>query len=393
MRFGMGRRGLLALTAVATVVMTAALAAAALGAARAGTVKIGVIQTASGPQSTNFQLASQAVAAAVAYVNKTNLAGRKIAIVNADDGADPRTAADACNRLVNQDGVSIVIGFESTPARAACDPILAQKSIPYIAGQPSAGDFCPANMFLVGTIPNQQDGPLVNALYKQGHRKFYFVGSNFSSAKTTASLLGKLLEAKSGASLAGTSYEPFGTTDWSAEIAKIASSGADTIFDTIIGNDDIAFWKQVANDPRVSKLARVDPLLSSAQVSALGADAAGIYSSNSWIQSLKTKGNKLYLQWLTKKFGSKAQPDPQGAHMWDAVIIAATALKKAGTTDGAVLTRTIASLRVVGAGGIATYQARNKGFLVLPVFVSQVTSAGDFKLVAGYSHVFPLPSC
>lgn len=393
MRFGIRRRGLLALAAVGAAVATAALATGALGAPSAGTVKIGVIQTASGPQSTNFTLASQAVAAAVAYVNKSNLAGRKIAIVNADDGADPRTAADACNRLVNQDGVSIVIGFESTPARAACDPILMKKDIPYIAGQPSAGDFCPANMFLVGTIPNQQDGPMVNALYKHGHRKFYFVGSNFSSSKTTANYLDKILKAKSGAALVGASYAPFGTSDWSAEIAKVAASGADTIIDTIIGNDDIAFWKQVANDPRVSKLARVDPLLSSAQVKALGSDATGIYSSNSWIQSLKTKGNKLYLQWLTKKFGSKAQPDPQGAHMWDAVIIAATALKKAGTTNGAALTRTISSLRVAGAGGIVTYQPNNKGFLVLPVFVSQVTAKGDFKLVAGYSHVYPLPSC
>lgn len=393
MRFGMGRRGLLALTAVVTAVATAVLAASALGAQRAGTVKIGVIQTASGPQSTNLQIANQAVAAAVAYANKTNLAGTKIAIVNADDGADPRTAADACNRLVNQDGVSIVIGFESTPARAACDPILATKSIPYIAGQPSAGDFCPANMFLVGTIPNQQDGPLVNYLYKKGHRKFYFVGSNFSSGKTTAALLGKLLKAKSGASLLATSFEPFGTSDWSAEIAKIASSGADTIFDTIIGNDDIAFWKQVANDPRVSKLARVDPLISSAQVSALGSDATGIYSSNSWIAGLKTKGSKLYLQWLTKKYGKNALPDPQGAHMWDAVLIAAAALKKTGSSDGAKLTRAISSLRLAGASGIITYQPKNKGFLVLPVFVSQVAANGDFKLVAGYSHVFPLPSC
>lgn len=394
MRFGMRRRGALALTVVAAAVVTSVLAASAPAAHRAGTVKIGVIQTASGPQSTNFQLASQAVAAAVAYVNQTNLAGTKIGIVNADDAADPRTAADACNRLVNQNGVKIVIGFESTPARAACDPILMAKNIPYIAGQPSAGDFCPTNMFLVGTIPNQQDGPLVNYLYKKGHRKFYFVGSNFSSGKTTATLLANLLKAKQGAELVGTSFEPFGTSDWSAEIAKIAASGADTIVDFIIGDDDIAFWKQVANDPRVSKLSRVDPLISSAQAKALGGDATGIYSSNSWIQSIKTKGNKLYLQWLTKKFGKKAQPDPQGAHLWDAVLIAATALKQAGSTDGAKLTSTIASLRLTtSASGIITFQPKNKGFLVLPVFISQIAANGQFKLVAGYSHVYPLPSC
>jgi urea transport system substrate-binding protein len=394
MRFGMRRRSLLFVAVTAALVATASvLAATALAAPRATTVKIGFVQTASGAQSTNSQLASQAVAAAVAYVNKVNLAGAKIQIVSADDAADPRTAADACNRLVNQDGVKVVIGFESTPARAACDPFLTAKNIPYIAGQPSAGDFCPANMFLVGTIPNQQDGPLVNYLYKKGHRSVYFVGSDFSSGHTTATLLDKLLKAKSGASLAGTSFEPFGTSDWSAEIAKIAASGADTIFDTIIGNDDISFWKQVANDPRVSKLARVDPLLSTAQVSALGSDATGIYSSNSWIQTLKTKGNALYLQWLTKKFGTKALPDPQGAHLWDAVLVAATAIKKAGSTDGAKLTSTIASLKLTGAGGIVTYQPKNKGFLVLPVFISQVGSDGSFKLVAGYSHVYPLPSC
>ena len=60
--------------------------------------------------------ATQGLQAALAYVNKNNVAGRTIKVFYADDAATPTTAADVCNRLVNQTHVNAIVGFESTPS-------------------------------------------------------------------------------------------------------------------------------------------------------------------------------------------------------------------------------------------------------------------------------------
>src|SRR3954468_13952773 len=63
---------------------------------------IGWVTGFTGSQATNAASATQGLQAALAYVNKNNVAGRTIKVYYADDAATPTTAADVCNRLINQ---------------------------------------------------------------------------------------------------------------------------------------------------------------------------------------------------------------------------------------------------------------------------------------------------
>jgi urea transport system substrate-binding protein len=351
--------------------------------------KIGFIATSTGSQATNFELARQGILAAGRVVNQRNLAGRPLTITFTDDGGSPQGAADACNRLVNQAHVQAIIGFESTPARAACNPYLLPKNIPYIAGQPSAGDFCPTNMFLTGFIPNQQIGTMIKYLKKKGVSTVYFVGNNFSSAKTAAAAL----QAGMGDGVLGTSYEPFGTTDWSGEISKIASSKAQAIVDILVGNDEVAFWKAVANDPRVSGLVKFDPLLTTALAKATGSAINGVYTVNTYLPALPSKQNAYYKATLAKRFGSKATPDAQSVELWSAVMVLAKALKSAGSTDGAKVIAALGKTSITGPSGKITYSPTSKGFSTQTVFVGQADANGNFKVLASYGKIAPVPTC
>lgn len=351
--------------------------------------KLGFIATSTGSQATNFELARQGILAAGRIVNQRNLAGQPFTLTFADDGGSPQGAADACNRLVNQNHVQAIIGFESTPARAACDPYLLQKNIPYIAGQPSAGDFCPTNMFLTGFIPNQQIGTMVKYLKKKGVKTVYFVGNNFSSAKTAAAAV----QAGLGKGLLGTSYEPFGTTDWSGEISKIAASKAQAIVDILVGNDEVSFWKAVANDPRVSGLVKFDPLLTSALAKATGPAINGVYTVNTYLPALPGKANQYYKQTLTKRFGSKATPDAQSVELWTAVMVLAKAVKTANSTNGAKVIAALSRTSITGPSGTITYSPTSKGFSTQTVFVGQADASGNFKVLADYPKIPPVPTC
>src|SRR5262245_57128975 len=119
-----GRRTVTAVLALA--VLAGALAAAASSSRGASTepYTIGWVSGLTGSQATNSASATQGLQAALANVNKNNLAGRTIKVYYADDAATPTTAADVCNRLINQKHVDAIVGFESTPSQAACNTYL-----------------------------------------------------------------------------------------------------------------------------------------------------------------------------------------------------------------------------------------------------------------------------
>src|SRR5215469_4592602 len=124
-----GRRTMTAVLALA--VLAGALAATAVSAHKAAPTPytIGWVTGFTGSQATNAASATQGLQTALAIVNKTNAAGRPIKV---DDAADPATASNDCNRLVNQTHVQAILGFESTPSTAACDTYLQPGNIPYI---------------------------------------------------------------------------------------------------------------------------------------------------------------------------------------------------------------------------------------------------------------------
>ena len=107
----------------------------------------------------------------------------------ADDAATPTTAADVCNRLVNQKHVDAIVGFESTPSQAACNTYLTNNKMPYVLAQTStSGSICLDNYFSLANVGNQQVNPLVDYLtHKLGTKKIYIVASDFSSGSLGAS--------------------------------------------------------------------------------------------------------------------------------------------------------------------------------------------------------------
>jgi ABC-type branched-subunit amino acid transport system substrate-binding protein len=362
------------------------------GGSSGDTFKVGFVTPATGAQATDFQASKQGVEAAVAMVNQKNLARRKLEVVTADDANDPRTAGQACNRLVNQEHVQAIVGFESTPNRSACNAVLAAKHIPYVAGQPSAGDYCPSNMFLDGLIPNQLFIPLVDTLSSKGSKKVYFIGNNFSSAKATEKFLSKALPAK-GISLVGSSYESFGTTDWSSDLSKVIASKADTLIITNVGGDEVSLWKQVASDPRTAKLTRVDPLLTSGVAKATGPAIDGVMTVNSYYDNLDFPGNSAYKSAVSSKFGGKAQTDSQGAHLWDAVLALGTAIGKADSTDGTKIIQALSSTSIDGARGKIAFTPTGKGFVTATAYVGESTADGGATIIKTYKDLAPQPSC
>lgn len=101
--------------------------------APAATVKIGVITSLTGPAAAFGQAHKNGYAIALEELNaKGGVKGKPIELVYYDDQSRPDQAVQGVNKLVDRDGVSIILGAYSSESTRAIVPAVTQKQIPLL---------------------------------------------------------------------------------------------------------------------------------------------------------------------------------------------------------------------------------------------------------------------
>ena len=386
-----GRRLVTAALVLAVIAGTAAATGLSARTAATPPYTIGWVTGFTGSQATNAASATQGLQAALAYVNKNNVAGRQIKVFYADDAATPTTAADVCNRLVNQTHVNAILGFESTPSTAACDTYLTGGNLPYVLAQTStSGSLCLPNYFSLATVGNQQVNPLINYLTKNGSKKIYVVASDFSSGHVGAGQVAAQATAD-GATVVGTSYEPLGTTDFSSDISKIAAAQPDTVVDILVGSDETAFYKQFKTDPRSTGIKTGSFLMDDGIAAAIGGKLLnGTVVSTAYFKDNPSKGNQQFVNALTKKYGDKAQVSGAAAAAWDGIFMLAHALKNAKSTSGPDVIAALMNGKTSGPRGDLAFH--NRHYVSLTAYVVVEQADGSAKVVTKAQRITPIPA-
>ncbi len=386
-----GRRALAAILMLAVLFGAVASTGAAARKAAPAPYTIGWVTGFTGSQATNAASATQGLQAALAYVNKHNVAGRTIKVFYADDAADPVTAGNVCNRLVNQTHVQAILGFESTPSTAACETYATAASLPYVLAQTStSGSLCLPNYFSLANVGNQQVNPLMSYLTKTGTKKIYVVASDFASGHVGQAAVTQQAQAD-GASVVGTSYEPLGTTDFSSDISKIAAAQPDTVIDILVGSDETAFYKQFKTDPRSKGIRTASFLMDDGIAAAVGGQLLqGTIVSTGYFKDNTDKGNQQFVAALQKKYGSKAEISGAAAAAWDGVFVLAHALKDAKSIAGADVISSLLTGKSSGPRGDLSF--KNRHYVSLTTYIVQEQKDGTAKLIAKAQRITPIPA-
>jgi branched-chain amino acid transport system substrate-binding protein len=350
--------------------------------------RVGWVLSLSGVGSAYADQAQQAMQLALDEINAKDRAGRKITVITVDDATDPKTSADVCSRLVLQDKVQAIIGQQPTPARVACNQFAQKAGIPYLSASYGAGDLCIPNLFSIGPVPNQLNNPMLDYLVSVGLKKVFLIGSDYSGPRAAAAGSEKFLKENGGQAL-GPAFVATGSTDFSPEIAKIASSKPDAILEMIVGTDGPTFHKQITNDPRASGIVQADLFLTEAGAKALGKAATGTLVSGGYLSTLDTDENKAFVDGLRKKFGDKAKPDLWGVFAYNALYVLADAVKSAGTDEKAIMAA-IGKASFTGPNGPISIE---NNYTKQTAYIGKVDDAGVIKVIKNMGQVAPQLIC
>lgn len=235
------RRTMLALT------LATGLTAPGLALAADDTIKIGVLATFEGPFTVLGQDGLRGALTAVDEMKGT-VAGKKIEIIQGSSDASPDSAVRAARKLVEQDGVKVLVGpLSGDEGLAVKDYAKTHPEVTFANGASAAQDTTlrdPApNFFRFGTDGAQWMAGLgTYAFNEKGYKKVATVAEDYSFPYTQ--VFGFMAEfCKAGGHVPSKSWVPIGNKDFSSVIAAIPDD-VDAIYVALGGADGVNFLSQ-----------------------------------------------------------------------------------------------------------------------------------------------------
>lgn len=327
--------------------MLLSVAVAIANPALAQDVKIGLVAALSGDSALSGEAITRGLTVAIDEVNAKGgvLGGRKLVLVRRDDESNPAKGQLAARELIEKEKVAVVFGGIDTPVSAALVGVMHELKTPYM-GVWAAGTNITNNgrnpnfMFRVSAVDDRVDVGMLK-----------YAQTTFKSQKPGAMLVNnpwgesnlKGLEKASAAlkiSLAGLEKYNAADSDTTPQLTRLKSAGADSII--LVGNAAVAAQVMKSLD----RMGWNVPVVSHWGISGGRFDelAGPRYKDVHFVQTYSffgkqsPTGEKL-LGELKKRFPSVKGPAdvlaPVGvANSYDALMLTALALNKAGSTDG-----------------------------------------------------------
>ncbi|MWC30142.1 urea ABC transporter substrate-binding protein [Paenibacillus sp. MMS18-CY102] len=299
------------------------------------TIKVGILHSLSGTMAISEVSVKDAEMMAIDEINaKGGVLGKKIEPVIEDGASDWPTFAEKARKLISEDKVTTVFGGWTSASRKAMLPVFEElNGLLWYPVQYEGLEQSP-NIFYTGATTNQQIVPAVSWLLENRGKKFYLLGSDYVFPRTANKIIKEQLKAEGG-ELVGEEYTPLGHTDYSTIITKIKEAKPDVVFNTMNGDSNVAFFKQLKDAGITSKdLTTLSVSVAEEEIRGIGADVlAGHLAAWNYYQTTDTPQNKTFVDNYKKKYGAdRVTADPIEAG-YDAVYLWAAAVEKAGSTD------------------------------------------------------------
>ena len=345
-------------------------------AADAGdSIKVGAAFELTGNVANYGKSTNEGLKLAIDEINKAGgVNGKQISLVESDNKSEPAESGNSVTKLITQDKVVAVVGPATSGCVNAATPISTANKIPHIAPCATAPNITNDNgkvkefVFRACFIDPFQGQVMAvfadKTLKVKNVAIFYDSSSDYS--KGLAEVFQKTLEGKGGKIVAKEAF--LGKdVDFKAALTKLKASNPEAIY--IPG-----YYEEVSKIIKQAREMGINcPLIGSdGWESPKLAEIAGKDALKNcyYISAFNAKDEDKSVQDFIKKFKEKYQKDPDIFAMqgYNAGLILADALKRAGTTDGTKVAKAIAETKDLPvASGKLTFDANHNP--VMPALV------------------------
>jgi len=352
-------------------------ASAWLGSGHAAdTIKIGFHAPLTGFAASDGKSASEGAQLAVEQINAAGgINGKMLELIVYDDQAKPAQAIPIANKLIGQDHVVIgVSGSYSGPTRSAAG-VFQEARIPYISAYAihpditRAGDFVFRTSFL-GEIQGRGGAKLVGDIL--GKKKVVIITLQNDFGKSLADGF-KSKAADYGIEIINEYEYSMKDRQFGSIVAKVKADNPDAIY---------ASGYYFTAGPLVSQLRTAGvtvPIIgqegydSQKFIEIAGPASEGVIITTSLDRDSDVPETRNFIMDFEKKAGFKADMVAASAHT--AILVAADALKRAGSTDPEALRKAIAATHLNASTGTISFNSLGE---VMKAVQNQVVKDGNW---------------
>lgn len=299
-------------------------------------ISIGVVLPLTGHLASAGELMKEGFDLALSEINDGQLGHLQFKFIIEDDTSTAEGAVAAFNKLIHEDGVSVILGPASSSATEAAFPIAGENRV--VAISPTAGKRGLGEISdFVFRIPLATDVVVAKGIpvtyAKLGYQRvatMYDETDGFSTDRDKA-----LQEAFTAMGVEVLTTEPFGSgdTDFSMQLARIQALNPDAIFVSALPPEKPLILVQ-ADELGISAPFIVSSL-TNVEVTAAGAAAEGAITFIDWLPTDDTPGNQVFVKSYSATYGM--EPNAFAAASYATVYILAEAIKNAGATDSVAI--------------------------------------------------------
>jgi len=334
----------------------------------ADTIKVGVVGPRTGTAAATGKAFEEGIKLATGYVNsKGGVLGKKLEIVFEDTAGAPDKAASGFERLATRDKVAMVLGESHSSSALAEIEVANRLKVPFIVAEAWADPITAKNYKYVFRAGPSNSGVVNHTIAKwvayEKFKKAYIVAENTDWGLG----IGKLCE--EALAKIGVAYETLETErksqDHYTELAKIKAFDPDVILAFIYGTG-LHYFVAQAGEMKVSPKAVI---LDGAGPPSLWPDFwknVGDYGNlECFVSSMHEKVELTELatyfrEAYVKEFG--VQPtDYKSRSIFDAILIAADAINRAGSTDPDKLVQALENTNLLVTRGTAKFDTTKGG--------------------------------
>ena len=299
------------------------------------TIKVGLLHSLTGTMAISETPVRDSELLAIKEINEAGgVLGKQIIPVEEDGESDPYTFGQKARKLIAEDNVATIFGCWTSASRKAVKPVVEEYfNLLWYPVQYEGMEASP-NIMYMGASPNQQVVPAVDYCAENFGKRMFLVGSDYIFPRTANRII-KAQLAQLGGECVGEAYVPMGSQDFSDVIKDILKEKPDVIINSINGDSNIYFFKQLqAAGITSEKIPVMSFSISEEEVNTIGIE----YLKNNLVawnyyETTQTDKNKKFVSDYKSEYGNeRVTGDPIEAG-YIAVYMWALACEKAGSFD------------------------------------------------------------
>jgi len=320
------------------------------------------------------------------------LLGRQIDLYLEDSATTDSVAEEKATKLVEHDRVDVIFGgIYSSTRQAIKGPAVVKGKTLYIYPEQYEGQECEPLIFCTGPVPAQQIEPLIPWLMqKTGASTFYLPSADYIWPRVLNRKVREVVTANGGA-IVGEEYFPLDHTDYRETVEKIASGGAEVVFNTIVPPGLTPFLELLHNSDFVERGGSlVCTYFDENFLNLVPAHVEGLYScldyyqdvSDPFSKDLIDRYDRLYPGDAKFTAGSACSGMYRGLKLWEAAV------KEAGSLEQADVIRALDHARIAEGPGGPAEMVPGQHHVRMNMYIAQARG-GHFKVVENLGVIDP----